>query len=150
MPNLTTETSISLHYLIKNLLPNIIITSTEQHGDLYERWKFDIFRKFPLYKSTKENTELFESLINQHNLYKLLLGSSKCALTEVILETLVRLFRYQYFALLNGENILLSRGDYHELLDHVIDDNINGLIERVVSHLEHSEVAINRAICKIK
>ena len=143
LPKLTTSTSSGLHFLLKSLTPKIIKESTQEN---YEKWKLDIFSNFPLYKSKKEDTELFDCLVNQHILYKWLLGGSKCTLAEILIETFSRLFRYQYFALLHGEDVLLSRDDYHILLDFVIDDDINGLIGKILNHIDNSESAINRAI----
>lgn len=143
LPKLTTSTSSSLHFLLKSLIPK---TTKDSSNENYESWKLDIFSKFPLYKGRKENTEVYDCLVNQHNLYKWLLGTSKCALSEILLETFSRLFRYQYFALLHGEDVLLSRDDYHILLDFVIDDDINGLIGQILNHIDNSENAVNRAI----
>ena len=143
LPKLTAPTSSGLHFLLKSLIPKIIEDSIHEN---YENWKLDIFSNFPLYKSKKEDTELFNCLVNQHNLYKWLLGSSKCTLAEILLETFSRLFRYQYFALLHGEDVLLSRDDYHALLDFIIDDNIDGLIGKILNHIDNSEKAVNRTI----
>ena len=143
LPKLTTSTSSGLHFLLKSLLPKIIEDSIHES---YDSWKLNTFSNFPLYKSKKEDTELFDCLVNQHNLYKWLTMGSKCTLTETLVETLPRLFRYQYFALLHGEDVLLSRDDYHALLDFVIDDNIDGLIGEILSHLDNSEKAVNRVI----
>lgn len=143
LPKLTTSTSSGLHFLLKSLLPKIIEDSVHEN---YESWKLDIFSKFPLYKGRKEDTEKYDCLVNQHNLYKWLLGGSKCTLSEILLETLSRVFRYQYFALLHGEDVLLSRDDYHTLLDFVIDDNVDGLIGKILTHIDESERIVNMVI----
>ena len=143
LPKLTTSTSSGLHFLLKSLIPKTIEASSHAN---YEKWKFDIFSNFPLYKSKKEDTELFDCLVNQHKLYNGLTIGINCILTETLIETFSRLFRYQYFALLHGEDVLLSRDDYHALLDSIIDDDIDGLIGKILNHIDNSEIAINRAI----